>query len=120
MLVLSNCGLLVLSEWFAFIGQKAAPGMPGSPYAINFKLNTLESAGMELMNLSVYSCSDSSLGCSCGDCPLSPICSSSEPPTPEKKESCTIQMGSLKVRVDVILLNYLSIIIMVCPILWII
>ncbi|XP_044489407.1 NPC intracellular cholesterol transporter 1 [Mangifera indica] len=93
-----GAGAKNFEEWFAFIGQKAAPGMPGSPYAINFKLNTLESAGMELMNLSVYSCSDSSLGCSCGDCPLSPICSSSEPPTPEKKESCTIQMGSLKVE----------------------
>ncbi|KAK1560393.1 hypothetical protein Q3G72_026113 [Acer saccharum] len=85
-------------EWFAFLGQKASPGMPGSPYTINFKLNTSESSGMELMNVSVYSCGDTSLGCSCGDCPFSPVCSSSEPPSPQRKETCSIRVGSLKVK----------------------
>ncbi|KAH7511464.1 hypothetical protein JRO89_XSUnG0200700 [Xanthoceras sorbifolium] len=93
-----GAGAKNFEEWFAFIGQKAAPGMPGSPYTINFKLNIPESSGMELMNVSVYSCGDTSLGCSCGDCPLSPVCSSSEPPSPQRKETCSIRVGSLKVK----------------------
>lgn len=100
--------LLFLLEWFAFIGQKAPPGFPGSPYAINFKLSIPESSGLELMNVSTYSCGDTSLGCSCGDCPLSPMCSSSEPPSPPRKEACTIRIGSLKVGNDAdITINFL-------------
>lgn len=52
---------------------------------------------MELMNVSVYSCGDTSLGCSCGDCPSSPVCSSLEPPSPPKSNACTIKIWSLKV-----------------------
>ncbi|XP_023634609.1 Niemann-Pick C1 protein isoform X2 [Capsella rubella] len=85
-------------EWFTFIGQKAPPGFPGSPYAINFKSNTPESDVMVPMNLSVYSCGDTSLGCSCGDCPSSPACSSPEPLPPREEESCSIRIGPLKVR----------------------
>lgn len=54
---------------------------------------------MELMNLSVYSCADTSLGCSCGDCPSSPACSNPEPP-PHKKELCSITILSIEVRID--------------------
>lgn len=72
--------------------------MPGSPYAINFRSNIPSSSGMKPMNVSVYSCSDTSLGCSCGDCPSSPICSGSAPPSPHDKRSCSIRLGSLKVR----------------------
>lgn len=79
--------------------------MPGSPYSISFKQNVPESSGMELMNVSVYSCGDSSLGCSCGDCPLSPVCSSSEPPSPKRRETCSVRIGFLKVRVDAIHIN---------------
>ncbi|KAL1190184.1 hypothetical protein V5N11_016579 [Cardamine amara subsp. amara] len=85
-------------EWFAFIGQKAPPGFPGSPYAINFKSSTPESSVMVPMNLSVYSCGDTSLGCSCGDCPSSPACSSPEPLPPHEEDFCSIRIGSLKVR----------------------
>ncbi|CAK7329084.1 unnamed protein product [Dovyalis caffra] len=85
-------------EWFAFIGQKAPPGFPGSPYAIDFKSTTPDSSKMVPMNVSAYSCGDTSLGCSCGDCPLAPGCSSSEPPSPPKKESCLIRIGPLKVK----------------------
>ncbi|VVB09583.1 unnamed protein product [Arabis nemorensis] len=85
-------------EWFAFIGQKAPSGFPGSPYAINFKSTTPESSAMVPMNLSVYSCGDTSLGCSCGDCPSSPSCSSSEPLPPREEDSCSIRIGPLKVR----------------------
>lgn len=91
-----NC---VLTEWLAFIGAKAAPGLPGSPFLISFKSSVSDSSGMKPMNESVYSCSDTSLGCSCGDCPLSSSCSDSEPPSPSQKESCSIRIGSLKVVV---------------------
>ncbi|ESQ53074.1 hypothetical protein EUTSA_v10024233mg [Eutrema salsugineum] len=85
-------------EWFAFIGQKAPPGFPGSPYAINFKSSTPEPSAMTPMNLSAYSCGDTSLGCSCGDCPSSPACSSPEPLPPHEEDSCSISIGHLKVR----------------------
>ncbi|XP_048593831.1 NPC intracellular sterol transporter 1-related protein 1-like isoform X1 [Brassica napus] len=86
-------------EWFVFIGQKAPPGFPGSPYAINFKSSTPELSAMAPMNLSTYSCGDTSLGCSCGDCPSSPACSSPEPlPPPHEEDSCSFRIGPLKVR----------------------
>ncbi|THG12789.1 hypothetical protein TEA_021783 [Camellia sinensis var. sinensis] len=85
-------------KWFAFIGQQADFGLPGSPYAINFQSRIPESSGMELMNVSIYSCGDTSLGCSCGDCPASPVCSDLEPPSPPKKDPCSIRIGSLKVK----------------------
>ncbi|GMH16328.1 hypothetical protein Nepgr_018169 [Nepenthes gracilis] len=85
-------------EWFAFIGQQAELDMPGSPYAIHFQSSVPESSGMELMNVSVYPCDDTSLGCSCGDCPSSPSCSSLEPPSPPKNDSCSIRLGPLKVK----------------------
>ncbi|KAK7840310.1 npc intracellular cholesterol transporter 1 [Quercus suber] len=91
-----GAGARNFKEWFAFIGQKAPPGFPGSPYAIGFKSIVPESSKMELMNVSTYPCGDTSLGCSCGDCPLSPACSSSEPPSPPKKDSCSVRIGSLK------------------------
>ncbi|XP_039015297.1 LOW QUALITY PROTEIN: NPC intracellular cholesterol transporter 1-like [Hibiscus syriacus] len=80
------------------IGQKAAPGFPGSPYAIDFKSTVPDLSGMRLMNVSTYSCGDASLGCSCGDCPSSPQCSNSEPPSPPKKDHCSITIGPVKVR----------------------
>nr|GEV34306.1 reverse transcriptase domain-containing protein [Tanacetum cinerariifolium] len=58
--------------WFAFIGRKAA------------------------LNVIAYSCGDTSLGCSCGDCPSAPVCSSSAPTQPHKKGSCSVRIGSLK------------------------
>lgn len=85
-------------EWFAFIGQKAPPGFPGSPYEIDFKSTIPDSSKMVPMNVSAYTCGDTSLGCSCGDCPLAPACSSSEPPSPPKKESCMIRIWPLKVK----------------------
>lgn len=60
---------------------------------------------MEPMNVSVYSCADTSLGCSCGDCPLSPACSNIEPPSPSKEDACSIKIGPLKVGVDAIQIN---------------
>lgn len=87
-----------LKELFAFIGSKAPLGFPGSPYAIDFKLTVPASSEMKLMNVSAYSCGDTLLGCSCGDCPLSPACSTSEPPSPHKEDSCLIRVGKLKLK----------------------
>ncbi|KAI5432551.1 hypothetical protein KIW84_020023 [Lathyrus oleraceus] len=84
-------------EWFAFLGEKVPPGGPGSPYSIHFKTTIPDSSPIKPMNASVYSCNDTSLGCSCGDCPSAPVCSGSEP-SPPIKELCSIRMGSLKVR----------------------
>ncbi|KAI3843417.1 hypothetical protein MKX03_024311 [Papaver bracteatum] len=85
-------------DWFRFIGRKAEGTAPGSPYAINYRSTAPEASGMKPMNVTTYSCGDTSLGCSCGDCPASPSCSSSTPPTPHKKRSCSIRVGSLKVQ----------------------
>ncbi|GLT63217.1 hypothetical protein SLA2020_357960 [Shorea laevis] len=93
-----GAGAKNFKEWFAFIGQQAPPGSIGSPYAINFKSSALELSGMEPMNVSTYSCGDTSLGCSCGDCPSSPICSSSEPPSPHREDTCSISFGVFKVQ----------------------
>ncbi|VFQ72905.1 unnamed protein product [Cuscuta campestris] len=85
-------------EWYAFIGRRAALEMPGSPFAINFVSKAPDSSGMKTMNVSAYSCGDNSLGCSCGDCPSAPACSSSAPPPAEKKESCSVRIGSIKAK----------------------
>ncbi|XP_058191781.1 NPC intracellular sterol transporter 1-related protein 1-like [Rhododendron vialii] len=93
-----GAGAQTFREWFAFIGQQADLGLPGSPYAITFRSRFPESSRMELMNVSVYSCGDTSLGCSCGDCHASPVCSDLEPPSPHEKDPCSISIGSLKVK----------------------
>ncbi|OMO50471.1 Patched [Corchorus capsularis] len=85
-------------EWFAFIGRRALPNLPGSPYAIQFKPSAPESSGMKPMNVSTYSCGDVSLGCSCGDCPASPVCSITAQPPSHKGATCSVRMGSLKPR----------------------
>ncbi|GAB4828432.1 NPC intracellular cholesterol transporter 1 [Ancistrocladus abbreviatus] len=88
--------------WFAFIGRQVGLNEPGSPYAINFRSSITDSSGMRLMNVSTYSCGDTSLGCSCGDCPSSPTCSISAAPTPHKGGSCRVKIGSHKAKcVDV-------------------
>lgn len=99
---------LLLAEWFAFIGRKAAPNSPGSPYAIMFRPNATKSSGMKPMNVSAYSCSDTSLGCSCGDCPSSSVCSNSASTTINKANSCSIKVGSLTVREHMIMILILT------------
>lgn len=85
-------------EWYAFIGRRAGLNVPGSPYAITFKSNSSDSSAMKPMNVSTYSCGDTSLGCSCGDCPSSSVCSNTAPPSPHKKGSCSIKIGHLKAK----------------------
>ncbi|KAK6939083.1 Protein patched/dispatched [Dillenia turbinata] len=85
-------------EWYAFIGKRADLGLPGSPYAINFPATLSQSSGMKPMNVTTYSCSDTSLGCSCGDCPSSPVCTTTGTPSSPKRSACKIRIGSLKVK----------------------
>ncbi|KAF5199495.1 Npc intracellular cholesterol transporter [Thalictrum thalictroides] len=94
-----GAGAKNIKEWLAFIGKRAGNDVPGSPYAINFQSKPLESSGMMPMNVSVYSCGDTSLGCSCGDCPSSSICFSSLPSSSiHKMHSCSVRIGSLQVK----------------------
>lgn len=97
--------LLLSSEWFAFIGQKAALNVPGSPYGITFLPTPSVSSGMRPMNVSTYSCGDDSLGCSCGDCPAAAACSHTAATPTQKKHSCSINIGSLEVNVDFVFTN---------------
>ncbi|XP_019187240.1 PREDICTED: Niemann-Pick C1 protein-like [Ipomoea nil] len=85
-------------EWYTFIGRRAPPAAPGSPYAINFRSTPPDSSGMKPMNVSTYSCGDTLLGCSCGDCPSSSVCSNAAPSPAQKKGSCSVSFGSLKAR----------------------
>lgn len=57
---------------------------------------------MKPMNVTTYSCGDISLGCSCGDCPSSPVCSNAVPPASHKGGSCSVRFGSLKVRKHIV------------------
>ncbi|KAK7311019.1 hypothetical protein RJT34_08869 [Clitoria ternatea] len=99
-----GAGAQNFKEWFAFIGRKAAPNGVGSPYAITFQPTATMSSGMKPMNVSTYSCGDVSLGCSCGDCPSSSVCSNSASTTTRKRDSCSIKVGTLMVKcVDLIL-----------------
>ncbi|KMS99730.1 hypothetical protein BVRB_1g020980 [Beta vulgaris subsp. vulgaris] len=84
--------------WFAFIGRQVGLNVPGSPYAINFTSIVPEASGMSPMNISSYSCSDTSLSCSCGDCPLSPTCTSSAAPSISKSKTCSVKMGSVEAK----------------------
>ncbi|KAE8057400.1 hypothetical protein FH972_014096 [Carpinus fangiana] len=99
-----GAGAQNFKEWFAFIGRQAGLNVPGSPYAIKFHSDVTESSGMKPMNVSTYSCGDISLGCSCGDCPSSPVCSNTAPPASHKRGACSVRIGSLKAKcVDVAL-----------------
>ncbi|KAG6434864.1 hypothetical protein SASPL_106508 [Salvia splendens] len=93
-----GAGAKKFQEWYAFLGRRAGLGVPGSPYAINFLPAAPESVGMKPMNVSTYSCGDTSLGCSCGDCPSSAACSSLGLPTPPKKGSCSVRIGSINAK----------------------
>jgi len=95
---------VVSSEWFTFIGQKAGVNLPGSPYGIAFLPTPPVSSGMRPMNVSIYSCGDESLGCSCGDCPSAATCSSKAEVPTQKKHSCSIKIGSLEVSMDFVFL----------------
>ncbi|KAL0904906.1 hypothetical protein M5K25_027069 [Dendrobium thyrsiflorum] len=85
-------------DFLAFLGSQAALNAPGSPYKIDFETNAPLSSGMKPINSTVYSCGDSLLGCSCGDCSSSSTCSDSAPLALLEKDSCKVAMGSARVK----------------------
>ncbi|KAL1827885.1 hypothetical protein ACET3Z_006297 [Daucus carota] len=111
-----GAGAQDFKEWFAFLGKRSDLGLPGSPYAINFRSSPPVLSGMEHMNVSTYSCGDTSFGCSCGDCPSSPACSYPEP-SPPKKEYCSLVIGFIQVKcIDLTL--FVLFIVLVCCFSW--
>ncbi|KAJ6411888.1 hypothetical protein OIU84_005040 [Salix udensis] len=93
-----GAGAQNFTEWYAFIGRRASLDVPGSPYAMTFKPTAPESSGMKPMNVATYSCGDISLGCSCGDCPQSPVCANTALPPHHEGGSCAVRIGSLKAK----------------------
>ncbi|BBH02663.1 Patched family protein [Prunus dulcis] len=93
-----GAGAKNFKEWFTFIGRQAPSNVPGSPYAIRFSSSVTESSAMKPMNVSTYSCGDNSLGCSCGDCPSSTVCSNTVSPVSQKGGSCSVRIGSVKAK----------------------
>ncbi|KAE8680372.1 V-type proton ATPase subunit B2 [Hibiscus syriacus] len=93
-----GAGAKNFKEWFAFIGRRAPNNLPGSPYAIQFLPTVPDSSGMKPMNVSTYSCGDVSLGCSCGDCASSPVCSNTAISTSNNGAKCSVRIGSLKAK----------------------
>ncbi|XP_062184386.1 uncharacterized protein LOC133888239 isoform X2 [Phragmites australis] len=91
-------GAKTYKEWLAFIGRQANPNEPGSPYLITFRSDFSDSSGVKPLNSTIYSCGDPSLGCSCGDCPSSSVCTGSLLPQLNTETSCSVKMGSLKAK----------------------
>ncbi|KAG8065787.1 hypothetical protein GUJ93_ZPchr0004g40138 [Zizania palustris] len=85
-------------EWLAFLGRQAKLNEIGSPYLITFPSDIGGSSGVKPLNATIYSCGDPSLGCSCGDCPSSSVCMGSLLPQLKRETSCSVKMGSLKVK----------------------
>ncbi|KAL8090154.1 uncharacterized protein LOC141697492 isoform X1 [Apium graveolens] len=111
-----GAGAQDFKEWFAFLGKRADLGLPGSPYAINFRSSSPVLSRLEHMNVSTYSCGDPSFGCSCGDCPSSLACSYPKP-SPPKKEYCSLIIGVFEIKcIDVTM--FLLFIVLVCSFSW--
>ncbi|KAL2621017.1 hypothetical protein R1flu_001222 [Riccia fluitans] len=85
------------TDWLSFMGHRAGPYEPGSPYQITYKTSGGEDKGMQPLNISVAPCWDSSLGCSCGDCPAANSCAEPLPPSEDKKEGCNVKIGPLQI-----------------------
>uniref|UniRef100_A0A0E0KTY8 SSD domain-containing protein n=1 Tax=Oryza punctata TaxID=4537 RepID=A0A0E0KTY8_ORYPU len=85
-------------EWMAFIGRQANLNQIGSPYLITFPSDISGSSAVKPLNATIYSCGDPSLGCSCGDCPSSSVCTGSLLPQLNTETSCSVKIGSLKAK----------------------
>ncbi|KAL3681041.1 hypothetical protein R1sor_023997 [Riccia sorocarpa] len=85
------------TDWLSFMGQRAQLYQPGSPYQITYKTSGWETKGLEPLNISVAPCWDSSLGCSCGDCPAATSCAEPPPPSQGKEEGCKVKIGPLQI-----------------------
>ncbi len=95
--------ILAIAEWMAFIGRQADLNQIGSPYLITFPSDISGSTAVKPLNATIYSCGDPSLGCSCGDCPSSSVCTGSLLPQLNTETSCSVKMGSLKVATILLL-----------------
>ncbi|XP_006652645.2 NPC intracellular cholesterol transporter 1-like [Oryza brachyantha] len=85
-------------DWFAFLGRQANVNEIGSPYLITFPSDISGMSSVKPLNATIYSCGDPSLGCSCGDCPSSSVCTGSLLPQLNTETSCSVKMGSLKAK----------------------
>eukprot|EP00250_Pteridium_aquilinum_P011541 c20139_g1_i1 orf=465-4397(-) len=86
-------------EWFTFIGTKAELYQPGSPFAIQYTSVADNSSLIEPLNVSVVPCWDTTLSCSCGDCPTASFCENITPsPSHEMEDYCTLHVGFFQVR----------------------
>ncbi|KAF9683241.1 hypothetical protein SADUNF_Sadunf05G0192200 [Salix dunnii] len=99
-----GAGAQNFTEWYAFIGRRAPLDVPGSPYAMTFKPTAPVSSGMKPMNVSTYSCGDISLGCSCGDCPQSPVCANTALPPHHEGGSCAAKCVDVSLTILYIIL----------------
>eukprot|EP00850_Spirogloea_muscicola_P012084 SM000077S21558 [mRNA] locus=s77:255081:266054:+ [translate_table: standard] len=86
-------------DWFAFMGQLAPLYNPGSPYKIGFpdRSSEVEYELIEPLYLPAHACSDTSLLCSCGDCPSSPGCKQPSPPPTNASGGCSLKIGGTTV-----------------------
>ncbi|GBG66859.1 hypothetical protein CBR_g70736 [Chara braunii] len=84
-------------EWFAFMGKKAPPYEPGSPFTINFPKSLPRKSTMQPLGIEMVPCNDSLLECSCGDCPTAQDCAPPLPPIPRKAGGCSLALGGMNV-----------------------
>lgn len=91
--------MLVHAEWFAFMGREAGLYEPGSPFLINFRTDDKEGSPMIPLNTPIAPCYDSSLGCSCGDCPVASTCAEPAPPAPPKSKGCSVNIAGHQVKI---------------------
>ncbi|KAJ7299954.1 hypothetical protein O6H91_Y105400 [Diphasiastrum complanatum] len=93
-----GAGAKTFQEWFSFIGAKAGLYAPGSPFAIRFRTSAPKLSSIRPLNTTMVPCWDSSLSCSCGDCPTAKYCSQA-PPTPTNHTSvCAVHIGGNQIR----------------------
>ena len=80
---------------------------PGSPFAIQFTSFVENSSSMEPLNVSVHPCWDTSLSCSCGDCPSANSCADViPPPSHDDNGFCKLQVGRAQVaRFNPLMIN---------------
>lgn len=80
------------------MGREAGLYEPGSPFLINFRTDNKKGSPMIPLNTPVAPCYDSSLGCSCGDCPVASTCAEPAPPAPPKSKGCSVNIAGHQVK----------------------
>eukprot|EP00249_Psilotum_nudum_P020094 c27562_g2_i2 orf=166-3330(+) len=85
-------------EWLSFLGMEAELYEPGSPFAIRFISSLPKAGAMRPLNVPVVPCWDSSLSCSCGDCPSASVCSEISPSVANSTSHCSVHIGSIEIK----------------------